>query len=90
MGRVLRRSLLRAWSGRELWPGTGNREDFRRWLRKDHPIRWTWDTHLSANAKREGYWADPALAGARKHRFKTPARTRRWLEAIPPTPRAPD
>ena len=89
MGRVLRRSFLRAWSGRELWPGTGNREDFRRWLRKDHPIRWTWDTHLSANAKREGYWADPALAGARKHRFKTPARTRRWLEAIPPTPRAP-
>ncbi|MET0272811.1 MAG: AAA family ATPase, partial [Phenylobacterium sp.] len=44
MARVIRRSFLRALGGRELWPGTGNTEDFRRWLQKDHPIRWAWDT----------------------------------------------
>lgn len=82
MARVLRRSFRRALSNDELWPGTGNREDFRRWLRKDHPIRWTWDTHLGANARREAYMTDPALAHARKHRFRTPVETRRWLEQI--------
>jgi adenylate kinase family enzyme len=44
MRRVLWRSLVRALSGRELWPGTGNRESWRRWLDADHPIRWAWDT----------------------------------------------
>jgi adenylate kinase family enzyme len=83
MTRVIRRSLLRAISGGELWAGTGNREEFRRWLDKDHPIRWTWDTYRSANKRREARFADPGLAHARKHRFRTPAETRRWLaEAV--------
>ena len=82
MAQVLRRSVLRAISGAELWPGTGNREDFRRWLRKDHPIRWAWDTYQSGNARREARFSSPALAHARKHRFKTPGQTRRWLAGI--------
>jgi adenylate kinase family enzyme len=44
MRRVLLRSLARALDGRELWPGTGNRETWRRWLDADHPIRWAWDS----------------------------------------------
>src|SRR5262249_52432024 len=32
MVRVFRRSFARAITGEELWPGTGNREDFARWL----------------------------------------------------------
>jgi adenylate kinase family enzyme len=79
MARVLRRSVARAISGRELWPGTGNREDFRRWLQKDHPIRWTWDTYRSGNARRETRFRSPELAHARKHRFRTPGETKRWL-----------
>ena len=42
MPRVLRRSVLRALDGRELWPGTGNRENWRSWLDAEHPIRWAW------------------------------------------------
>jgi adenylate kinase family enzyme len=34
MRRVIWRSLVRAIDRAELWPGTGNREDFRRWLDK--------------------------------------------------------
>jgi adenylate kinase family enzyme len=82
MARVIRRSFWRAASGQELWPGTGNREDFRRWLRKDHPIRWTWDTYLSGNAQRELHFSSPMLAHAKKHRFTTPRETRRWLAQI--------
>ena len=71
MGRVLRRSFLRALSGEELWPGTGNRETFRRWLDKEHPIRWTWDTYLIGNQRRAALFASKELAHARKHRLRT-------------------
>lgn len=40
MTRVIRRSLLRALSGRELW--NGNRERWRNLLEADHPIRYAW------------------------------------------------
>ena len=73
---VLRRSLLRAISGRELWRGSENREDVRRWLRKDHPIRSTWDTYRGVNGRREALFADPDLDHARKHMSRAPAQTR--------------
>jgi len=82
MARVLRRSFVRAITGQELWPGTGNREDFRRWLDKEHPIRWTWDTYRPANARRAARFASSELDHARKHRFTSPADTRRWLSGI--------
>jgi adenylate kinase family enzyme len=44
MVRVIRRSLLRAILRTELWPGTGNREQWRHLLRPSHPIRWAWST----------------------------------------------
>jgi adenylate kinase family enzyme len=85
MTRVLRRSVMRAFSGQELWPGTGNREDFRRWLQKDHPIRWTWDTYRDANQRRAALFSDPHLAHARKHRLATPKDARRWLTLVSPS-----
>src|SRR5579859_6352733 len=90
MARVLRRSFVRAIAGDELWAGTGNREDFRHWLQKDHPIRWTWDTYRSANERREARFSGAALAHARKHRLKTPRETRLWLTTCPedPVPRS--
>ncbi|HWG25619.1 hypothetical protein [Actinospica sp.] len=38
MRQVVRRSVVRAATRRELW--NGNRETFRDWLDPDHPIRW--------------------------------------------------
>jgi adenylate kinase family enzyme len=72
MPRVIRRSFQRAISKDELWPGTGNREEFRRWLSKDHPIRWAWDTF---DRRREGYeqlFADPRLQRLSLHRLRHP------------------
>jgi adenylate kinase family enzyme len=82
MARVIRRSFGRAVSGEELWPGTGNRESFSFWLQKDHPIRWTWDTYRGANEARAARFAGPELDHARKHRFRTPRETRRWVDQI--------
>ncbi|HSV02633.1 MAG TPA: AAA family ATPase [Phenylobacterium sp.] len=72
MRRVIRRSFLRAITGQELWPGTGNREDFRRWLSKEHPIRWAWDTYYRRKAQYEILFAEPRLAKLEKHRLRRP------------------
>ena len=72
MARVLRRSFARALGGGELWPGTGNREDFRRWLDKEHPIRWAWDTHARRRVEYAAMFTDPIVAHLDKDRLTDP------------------
>ena len=72
MRRVIWRSFTRAAGGTELWPGTGNRELFRRWLDPEHPIRWAWDTFARRRAQYEALFADPRLEGLVKHRLRNP------------------
>ena len=83
MPRVIRRSFRRALSGDELWPQTGNRETFSRWLDKEHPIRWTWDTFARSRSIREALFASEDLAHARLHRFREPLEAEAWLGALP-------
>jgi len=75
LSRVIRRSFWRALFRRELWPGTGNREDFLRWFRKDHPIRWAWDTFARRRRQYGALFANPLLAGLRRHRLDDPSQT---------------
>ncbi len=63
MRRVVWRSFTRAVSKQELWAGTGNRELFRRWLDKEHPIRWAWDTWATVRDRYGGWFADGAYEG---------------------------
>jgi adenylate kinase family enzyme len=83
MRRVIARSIARSLSGAELWPGTGNREDWRRWLDKGHPIRWAWDTFSARRRRYEEMFADPRLAHLRLHRLHRPdqatALIARWV-----------
>ena len=72
MRRVIWRSFVRAAGQQELWPGTGNREDFRRWLSKEHPIRWAWDTYNRRRMQYEILFAEPRLAAVSKHRLGHP------------------
>ncbi|MHB8531033.1 MAG: P-loop NTPase family protein [Caulobacteraceae bacterium] len=72
MARVIRRSVVRAFARRELWPGTGNLEDWRRWLDKEHPIRWAWDTFHARRRRFEGVFADPRLDHLAVHRLRRP------------------
>lgn len=72
MARVIRRSFARAIGGQELWAGTGNTEQFRRWLDREHPIRWAWDTFRRRRAQYEALFADPGIAHIRTHRFERP------------------
>lgn len=82
MSRVIRRSFARAVSGEELWPGTGNREDFRRWFDKTHPIRWAWDTYDRRKAQYQALFADPEHARIEKHRPRRPREAQGVMEAL--------
>lgn len=72
MARVIQRSFVRAITRQELWPGTGNREEFGRWLDKEHPIRWAWDTFERRRRDYGELFEDPRLALLEKHRLRHP------------------
>ncbi|MEU7852822.1 hypothetical protein [Nonomuraea sp. NPDC049141] len=81
MWRVVRRSLGRAITRRELW--NGNREDWSAWLEPDHPIRWAWTHHQ----RRRTQTADritrhPEVTAIR---LRTARAVKRWLADLPPT-----
>ncbi|WP_374470860.1 hypothetical protein [Phenylobacterium sp.] len=82
MRRVIRRSFLRALTKRELWAGTGNREEFRRWLAKDHPIRWAWDTFHRRRAQYAALFEDPRTAHLEKHRLRHPKAAEALVAAL--------
>lgn len=71
MWRVITRSLARAIMGTALFGG-GNRENFRHWLEKDHPIRWAWNTHHRRRKEYEILLATPAYANLSILRLRHP------------------
>ena len=82
MSRVIRRSFARAFDHAELWPGTGNRETFARWLRKDHPIRWAWDRMAMIRERYKTLFAEAEWPHLQRRRFKSPAEAEAWLSIL--------
>jgi adenylate kinase family enzyme len=72
MRRVIQRSFIRAIFRAELWAGTGNREEFHRWLDKEHPIRWAWDTFRHRRAALEALLGEASTTHLAKHRIRRP------------------
>jgi len=68
MRQVVWRSFNRAVTKKELWPGTGNREEFRRWLDPEHPIRWAWDKWAPNRARYGELFAGGTCEGRPVHR----------------------
>ncbi|HVE92425.1 MAG TPA: shikimate kinase [Actinomycetota bacterium] len=80
MWQVISRSLSRAaWRG-ELW--SGNREQFRRWIRPDHPIRWAWSAHASKRTRDQAQLTDPRWVHLEVVRLRTRADVRTFLAAL--------
>ena len=78
--RVVRRTLARGATRRELWHG--NRERLRTVVLRDperNIVRWSWTQHA---AYRERYTA-LAESGAPVVRLRRPREARRWLESLP-------
>lgn len=70
MTRVLWRSITRALLHPELW--AGNREDWRRWLRPSHPIRWAWSTWAHNRERYAALLQDEAYAHLQVIRLRHP------------------
>ena len=82
MTRVVWRSFVRALTRQELWPGTGNREEFGRWLRKEHPIRWAWDTYADRQRRFEALIEDSSAGPALRYRLRRPAEAEPWIRKL--------
>jgi adenylate kinase family enzyme len=82
MFRVIRRSIARALDQSELWPGTGNREDWRRWLRPSHPIRWAWRTWRQRRARFEELLSRPQYGHLAVLRLRAPCGPVRVLREL--------
>jgi adenylate kinase family enzyme len=72
MARVIRRSIARTLSTKELWAGTGNRERWTRWIRPSHPIRWAWSTWEKRRRQYEAMIAEPQMAHVTVLRLRRP------------------
>lgn len=61
--RAVKRAFLRSLTGEELWPGTGNRETFKKSFFSKHSIiYWTIKTHGQVRRKYESYLNDPKFS----------------------------
>ncbi len=80
MARVIRRSVARAITRRELW--NGNTEDVREWIRPDHPIRWAWSQHGRKRSEYEARFAEPQYARIEVRRFARPRGAQQWLASL--------
>ena len=86
------RAAVRAWRQQELWPGTGNRESFRRsFFSRDSIILWTLKTWRLNRQRYLQDMADPALAHIRFVRLRNQRETEAFIAqlsaGIPPCSR---
>ena len=82
MRRVIGRSIARAIEKRELWPGTGNVETFARWLDREHPIRWAWDTYARRRRDYAALFETLKARGARRHHVRRPREADILVESL--------
>ncbi|MGH8984069.1 MAG: adenylate kinase [Acidimicrobiia bacterium] len=76
-GRVVRRSVVRVVTGRELW--NGNRSDWRRWGDPEHSIRWAWRTHAANRVTYEVLVALPEWSHLDVVRLRRPGEAKALL-----------
>ncbi len=82
MRRVIWRSFSRAVSKEELWPGTGNKELFRKWLEKEHPIRWAWDNWALNRARFGAAFGEGVFEGRPAYRVGNPKDAERLVARL--------
>lgn len=80
MGRVIRRSLVRVITRRELW--NGNRETWRSLLgSRTHPVRWAWTQH--GPRRRDTAARITKYPQLQVVQLTSPRQVRRWLAGLP-------
>jgi adenylate kinase family enzyme len=89
--RVTARSIRRAITGAELWPGTGNRESLREAFLSRKSIIWlTLTTHRRTRKKYSAMMSSPKYSHITFVRLGSPAAAAAFLEALTPDSRRSD
>lgn len=82
--RVISRSVVRSFTRQEVWPGTGNVELWRNWLKGDHPVWWSLTRFAQGRRRYEAAFVDPRLGHLTVHRVRSPAEARALVAAGSP------
>lgn len=81
---AVRRAATRAWARTELWPGTGNRESFRRsFFSRDSIILWTLKTYRKNRANYLDDMKNARYAHIRFIRLRSPGQTLTFIRSLP-------
>ena len=81
----VRRAFSRALTKKELWPGTGNRESFRKsFFSKDSIIWWSVKNHGKIRDRYATAQRDPAYRHLHVLRLSSPAESEAFLASLPP------
>ncbi|MBK1880963.1 adenylate kinase [Luteolibacter pohnpeiensis] len=81
--RAVKRAMLRSWSKQEIWPGSGNRETFRKsFLSRDSIILWSIKTHSKNQLKYQSAIVDERYSHIRFIRFIHPNQAEAWLQSL--------
>ncbi len=79
---AIRRAVRRSWTQEELWPGTGNRESFRKsFFSKDSIILWSITHHGKIRKKYRQVMEDADFKHIEFVRLASPREAERYLEA---------
>lgn len=82
LSQAVSRALSRTFSGEELWPGTGNRETFRKLFSRDSIVLWTIRTY-GRNRRRITRWmAAEEYQRITFHRLRSPRAAEAFLERL--------
>lgn len=80
---AVRRAATRAWRKTELWPGTGNRESFRRsFLSRESILLWTLKTWRSNRVRYLADMHNPAWSHIRFVQLRSPAESEAFLQRL--------
>ena len=77
---AIKRAIKRSLTKEELWPGTGNRESFRKsFFSKESIIWWTIKTHAKVRDKYESYLVDPKFGHIKFVRLQNRAEAQKFI-----------
>ena len=79
---AIRRAISRAWSQKELWAGTGNKETFRKLFSKDSIVLYTIKTHNKVRRKYELLMSDKSYSHIEFVRFRSRKESEDFLQQI--------
>ncbi|WP_298867147.1 AAA family ATPase [uncultured Gimesia sp.] len=76
---ALKRAIVRSCTREELWPGTGNRESFRKLLSKDSILLWTIKTYHKNKKKYSKLAENPEYREINIVRLRSPKECQKYL-----------